>query len=891
MSSFRQRIALFTTLLVLITSLGAAPVMADTIYVQTSPFIDVATNHWSFANVIKMNIRGVVAGYTNGTFMPEAPVSQLEAVLMAVRSMNMTAQIQAMDANASLPFTVPDWALETNKRELLFAVQQGLIVPAENNFTAADNATRAWMTQLIVRMIGKNGEAVAATAERSSFSDDAFIPNWARGYVNTAVKYQLISGYTDNSVKPNNDVKRSEAVAFLNRCEAHLSLSNIVKPGTLSDISATGLTMTTASGSYSFVLIDRTWIFDQNGALLPSANLSVGDKINVITNTSNQALFIEKTSGAASTPAATLPASTSKITGAVLYTVPEQNLIVVKTPDERIVTRVLAPGGTVSDSGGIKMQLADVPIDSNVELYINVSDELTQITVLTGAGSLNNQGVIYQIVPDSRLMIISTATGQYVSYQYNALLEVIVPNTRFASIDDLRVGDEVRVNVTNSVLTKVELLIPQANLTDTYTVVLAAPESNLVVLEKAGKTESYYLAGNAVISVAGISTALLSEVQKGDQVTATIVNGLISKLNILNRSASGYISGSVTAVDRTGNGTIVVRDSKGTLTSYELSASARVTVDGSISQLSRVAIDDTVEISLQSGKILYLNVTTGLEGTVNNIDYTRLLLSITTTAGAQKSYIVAEDAEVYLKGVRSPRLRDVVRGDKVVLHLGTDDLVEEIEVERVVTYTVDSVSSSRLRVSNDDEDTSLYTDNFVLIIVPGKASGSLDDFSVGDQVLATFMGDELKQLERLKSAVGRITTVNTVNNTFTVLDNANQPYTFTFGSGSLVNENGAAQKTSVSALLTGQYVQVQSQSADKVTVNVLQKITGTYVNSTSYTISVITDPNRANHTYNLYYDVVIYSGTTKYTNFTGFVVNTRLALYMLNDQVMAVERL
>ena len=50
---------------------------------------------------------------------------------------------------------------------------------------------------------------------KTSFTDDAGISSWARGFVVVAVKDGLLKGYPDGSFRPQGDATRAEACAMI----------------------------------------------------------------------------------------------------------------------------------------------------------------------------------------------------------------------------------------------------------------------------------------------------------------------------------------------------------------------------------------------------------------------------------------------------------------------------------------------------------------------------------------------------------------------------------------------------------------------------------------------------------------------------------------------------
>jgi len=76
----------------------------------------------------------------------------------------------------------------------------------DNTIRPNGEITRAEATKIIVTAIGDS----ASDTISYSFADNGDIPEWASGYVQTAVDKGIMTGYEDNTFKPNQRVSRKE---------------------------------------------------------------------------------------------------------------------------------------------------------------------------------------------------------------------------------------------------------------------------------------------------------------------------------------------------------------------------------------------------------------------------------------------------------------------------------------------------------------------------------------------------------------------------------------------------------------------------------------------------------------------------------------------------------
>ncbi|MDW5298779.1 MAG: glycosyl hydrolase family 18 protein [Sedimentibacter sp.] len=162
--------------------------------------------HWAQDEIQKWFEMEYIAGYTDGSFKPEEFVTRAEFIKMANNLFNFTetCKIAFLDVNED------DWCYE----EVQKAYKAGYIIgESETQFAPNDFITREQAAIIITRLLNIEGNE----SEADVFVDSSQISSWSKEYVGAAAKMQIIKGYDDNSFKPQNNIKRSEAVVLLDR--------------------------------------------------------------------------------------------------------------------------------------------------------------------------------------------------------------------------------------------------------------------------------------------------------------------------------------------------------------------------------------------------------------------------------------------------------------------------------------------------------------------------------------------------------------------------------------------------------------------------------------------------------------------------------------------------
>jgi len=125
-------------------------------------FADVPANSWYAGAVETASEYGLINGFEDGTFQPNAPITREQAMNIISKAMKLTGladQTGTVDATSVLAtFTdagnIGVWA----KDRLALAVKAGLISGrGDNKLEAKANVTRAEVTVLIQRLLQKSG--------------------------------------------------------------------------------------------------------------------------------------------------------------------------------------------------------------------------------------------------------------------------------------------------------------------------------------------------------------------------------------------------------------------------------------------------------------------------------------------------------------------------------------------------------------------------------------------------------------------------------------------------------------------------------------------------------------------------------------------------------------
>ncbi|MBM7566752.1 S-layer homology domain-containing protein [Paenibacillus sacheonensis] len=265
---------------------------------------------WALEYIVRLASKGVFNGYEDGTFKPQQKITRIESIVAAVRLMGLKDQAESQaEMGTKLNFKDADqlkkkypWAVGY----VAVALEKDLFSESEDTIQADKPATRLFAATLLVKALGLEAEAKAKANSTLNFRDADKIPAGSVGYVQVALEKNLITGYQDNTFRPNQPVTRAELAALLDRTDTQLPDHDAAAiTGKLKAASANGsITVVKADNSEVALALDpNVFIFRDNVKASVSA-LKAGDEVLVRTY-QNKVVFIEVTKKAPEAPQAT----------------------------------------------------------------------------------------------------------------------------------------------------------------------------------------------------------------------------------------------------------------------------------------------------------------------------------------------------------------------------------------------------------------------------------------------------------------------------------------------------------------------------------------------------------------------------------------------------------
>ncbi|MBW5447366.1 S-layer homology domain-containing protein [Cohnella sp. CFH 77786] len=260
---------------------------------------------WAYAHIIRLVSQGVFKGYDDGSFKPRNNITRIETIVAAVRLLGLEAEAQKPEnMNATLGFK--DFAQLKKKYPqavgyVAVALKNDLFNENDSVIQAEKPASRLWASVLLVKSMKLEAEANAKMNAELPFKDAKEIPAGSVGYVAVAIEKGLVSGYTDQTFKPNKPVTRAELASILDRLGVQLpdqsnNQQNQAVTGTVTAAvyGSSSITVQQADNTSVSIPLDPNVFVFRNGVKTTASSILAGDQVLVRTY-EGKAVFIEVT--------------------------------------------------------------------------------------------------------------------------------------------------------------------------------------------------------------------------------------------------------------------------------------------------------------------------------------------------------------------------------------------------------------------------------------------------------------------------------------------------------------------------------------------------------------------------------------------------------------------
>jgi hypothetical protein len=870
----------------------AATTAATTTTQSVGIFSDVKTGFWAEKHIYKLASQGIVVG-NNGLFRPGDSVTQQEAVLMALRFMKLQDKVDTSSAVA-LPtdFKVSNYY----KDYVVLAFQQGLLDKATE--MAPDNlktswgerkASREWISELLIRALGKSADATIAATKPTGFADDSKVSANKRGYINVAVDLKLANGLDGNRFDPQGAVTRAQLATFFSRAEAHNTLEyDNTYTGTISQLKDGKLTVFNNGKSSTYTLGASTAYYTSaSESRINLSDIQPYTKVTVIGATYNAA-YVEVTDSTQ---------QVESLSGSFAMVAPGNKLWLKSATG--FTEYYYDETTTFVDANGTSIEPASLVADSVVTLQRETysgSHRVVSVQVTSGVVNKTTTGTVQSIDLTRKSITFKNAAGTVETFKWEDGTSLFTYQASVLQPAELKTGSAVKYTVKENVIRSLEVT---EGIERTVQGVLTELTSSTVVYKKTdGTREVKLLATKPAIVIPNMNSAvaddLIADTVGGDKIQLTLNSSdQVIKIEVLSRQIDQF-SGAIVIDYNSKTQLLTVMDTDKKAHVVQLDEKTKLTYEGVLPNLTSVGARLTenrkVNIKAIGQRALSLEVVTKYEGTVTAVNVSARTIVLKLNDG--QSLTLPSPQLIDLFGKTNPTVTDIPVGSYVTASLTAgQDLIAVLKVKTVLQVEAATVNSGTNRLSIKwNGGTSEINPYAIPLTNEVGESIKLTAVKSGDFLNVTFDGSTPLAIQLVKLTTGQISSVDAAANNLVVKEYAGAAQNFAVSGGVRIIRDGATT-TALSNLTTADRVEIRKDTDGATVIRVLPQLTRSFSRYDSSTNSLVTKRANLNDKYQftLASNVYIHQGDTT-LSVQSLKENDNIIMYFNNDIVVEIVK-
>jgi hypothetical protein len=171
---------------------------------------DVSVSYWGYDAISNLSSKGIVSGYPDGTFKPDASITRAEFATMLVKALGLNT------TETTSKFT--DVSADVWYNGIVnAAVSANLVSGMDDNLFAPNTLiTREQMAVMAAKALGEKAPVIDGT-ELNAFGDKSSVSSWAVSGMSEAVKAGIVNGMTTDTLAPMANATRAQAAEMINK--------------------------------------------------------------------------------------------------------------------------------------------------------------------------------------------------------------------------------------------------------------------------------------------------------------------------------------------------------------------------------------------------------------------------------------------------------------------------------------------------------------------------------------------------------------------------------------------------------------------------------------------------------------------------------------------------
>ena len=530
----KRLISLFITVMLVVGTL---------VIVSAASFPDIEPRHsWAEDAINNMVNRGILKGYTDGTFKPDRAVTHMETLIIASRIMGVDEDVN----EEYREFAVKQYSSVLAsydidyKNEVAYLLYTGVLATDElsnyiSNSTKDQALKRYEAAILLTKLVGGEKEALSNSVIVLDFDDVGSIPSSAKAYVKYVADAGLMNGVDDNNFSPNGELTRAMISTVMYRAEQYMDESTV--EGTVEERSAKSIRLSVKGVSKSITLPEDITI-RVDGKIVDATELAIGQYVRVHYQGDDIRYIDAVTSNLYQTITGTI-SSMAEVSGA-------KKITLKSTTDTKTYT--------------ISPDTCRYYIDNKISTYSDIKSGMyATITVQGGyiteisveLGSKKVTGTLNEVVINSDYVAVVVKQTDGTEAEYILSDEAkIIRNSSTSDARSLATGDSVSLTIVKGVVDSVIATSSSKSVSGTITKIVISSASEITI--KTGNSESSYsVTADTKFTVDGKADCTIYDLRLGASADVRLDSTNIKTIETQSMVATPTMTGVITYVHPT----------------------------------------------------------------------------------------------------------------------------------------------------------------------------------------------------------------------------------------------------------------------------------------------------------------------------------------------------
>lgn len=586
----KRLISLFITVILVVGTVSA---------VSAASFPDIEARHsWAEDAIDNMVSRGILKGYTDGTFKPDRAVTHLETLIIASRIMGVDEDENEEYREAAVKqyesaLSAYDIAY---KAEVSYLLYTGVLATDElssyiSNSTKNQSLKRYEAAILLTKLVGGEKAALSNSIIVLDFADADSIPASAKAYVKYVADTGLMNGVEDNKFSPSGELTRAMISTVMYRAEEYMDERTV--EATVQSVGTTSLTLSVKGVSKDIELPEDVTV-KVDAKSVDVLDLAVGQVVRVHYQGSDIRYIDALTSNLYKTISGTI-SSMAEVSG--------DKRITIKTSSGTQTYSINPDGCTYKIDNGY-CSYSDIKTNMYATFTIQ-GGYITAISAETGSKKVLGTLKEVNLGSDVISIVITSSNGEETEYILNDSV-VIYRNSSKVDIYSLASGDSVNLVVTNGTVTSVTATSSSKSISGTISriVIASTPE---ITIKTSTSEVTYTVTSDTIFKVDGETGATIYDLRLGATADVRLDSTNITQISTQSMVVSPTMTGVITYVHPT---------------SYVMGLQVTDPATGTVSDVqtvvkSTVKITDTTSSKISAFKSLEPGMTVVVVGTSN----------------------------------------------------------------------------------------------------------------------------------------------------------------------------------------------------------------------------------------------------------------------------------